>query len=245
MKLLLFADGDVGLRIAEFLIAHYPDDLALVVTTSVNAIHDRVQAKGIAVCVYTSELAIADWLPAGVELGVLAWWPKLIREPLLSFPTEGFVNTHPSLLPYNRGKHYNFWSIVEESPSGVTLHRVDAGVDTGDIVAQREVPCGWVDTGGSLYVKAQEAMVALFCDSYPALRAGGLKSTPQYNARASFHHSSEIEMASRIDLDAAYKGREILNLLRARSFPGKPGCWFEAGGSRYEISIDIKKVNHD
>ncbi len=245
MKLLLFADGEVGLRITEFLIENYPNDLALVVTTSINAIHDRAKAKGLAVCVYESAVATCSRLPAGVELGVLAWWPKLIKEPLLTFPKSGFVNTHPSLLPYSRGKHYNFWTIVEESPFGVTLHRVDIGVDTGDILVQRELPYDWLDNGGSLYVKAQEAMVALFCDNYPVLRIGGLQSTPQDDARASSHHSSEIEVASKIDLKAAYSGRQMLNLLRARTFQGKPGCWFEDGENRYEISIDIKKVNHD
>lgn len=245
MRLLLFADGEVGLSIADFLIVHYPNDLALVVTTSVNPIFDRVQTAGIRACVYESAMAILARIPDGVDLGLLAWWPKLIKEPLLSFPSEGFINTHPSLLPYNRGKHYNFWAIVEESPFGVTLHRVDLGVDTGDILAQREVSYGWLDNGGSLYVKAQVAMVALFCDSYPELRIGGLKSTPQDNARSSCHHSSEIELASRVNLNATYSGRELLNLLRARTFAGKPGCWFEDGGTRYEITIDIKKVNND
>lgn len=242
MKLVLFADGQVGLRITRFLVDCYFKDLALIVTTQKNEIYALAKNRGFAVNIYDPGQAVPATLAGGVDLGILAWWPKIIRNPLLSFPKYGFVNTHPSLLPHNRGKHYNFWALVEQSPFGVTLHRVDEGVDTGEIVAQREITYDWSDTGGSLYAKAQEAMVDLFCTTYPELRRGGFKSTIQNNALASFHHSSEIESASFIDLDRLYSGREILNLLRARTFAGYPGCRFDDQGDRFEVSVEVKKV---
>lgn len=176
-------------------------------------------------------------------MGVMAWWPKILKRPLLDAPKYGFVNTHPSLLPHNRGKHYNFWALVEQAPFGVTLHRVDSGIDSGDIVAQTRISYDWCDSGGSLYFKAQAAMVSLFCQTYPRLRTGNFEARPQDPKMGSFHHSSEIDMASRIDLDARYQGRELLNLLRARTFEGYPGCWFEEAGDRYEVSVSIRKVN--
>ncbi|NMM11427.1 MAG: formyl transferase [Polaromonas sp.] len=242
MKLALFADGQVGLRITQFLVDSYLGDLALIVTTQKNEIHALAESRGLAVDLYDASHAVPAALADGVDLGVLAWWPKIIRNPLLAFPKHGFVNTHPSLLPHNRGKHYNFWTLVEQTPFGVTLHRVDEGVDTGEIVAQREIAYGWSDNGGSLYAKAQEAMVELFCSTYPGLRAGDFESTAQNSELASFHHSSEIESASRIDLDRLYSARDILNLLRARTFAGHPGCQFEDIGDHFEVSIEIKKV---
>ena len=242
MKLALFADGSVGLRITQFLMDSYLADIALIVTTQKNEIYALAQSHGLAVHLYDPSHAVPAALAGGVDLGILAWWPKIIRNPLLSFPQHGFINTHPSLLPKNRGKHYNFWALVEQSPFGVTLHRVDEGVDTGEIVAQREIAYDWCDNGGSLYAKAQEAMVELFRSTYPELRGGDFKSTAQNSAFASFHHSSEIESASLIDLDRLYSGREILNLLRARTCAGYPGCQFEDQGNRFEVSIEIKKV---
>lgn len=242
MKLVLFADGLVGLRITQFLVDAYPADIALIVTTQKNEIYALGQSRGFAVDLYDPGQAVPAALAGGVDLGILAWWPKIIRNPLVNFPKHGFINTHPSLLPHNRGKHYNFWALVEQAPFGVTLHRVDEGVDTGEIVAQREIAYDWRDTGGSLYAKAQEAMVELFCSIYPELREGDFKSTAQNSVLASFHHSSEIESASLIDLDRRYSGREILNLLRARTFAGYPGCRFEDRGDHFEVSIDIKKV---
>lgn len=243
MKLVLFADNSVGLNIAKFIMGSYPDDLSLVVTTQRNEIYSAAEEKGIPVCIFDSAENVMSKLPNDVDLGVLAWWPNILKSPLLEAPRRGFINTHPSLLPYNRGKHYNFWALVEQAPFGVTLHRVDSGVDTGDIVAQQEIPYDWSDNGETLYFKAQAAMVNLFCQTYPALRTGYFDSTPQNKAIGSFHLSSEIDQASKIDLDGTYQGRDLINLLRARTFEGHPGCWFEEADNRYEISIKIKRVN--
>lgn len=243
MRLVLLADGAVGEKIARFLIKSYSDDLALIVTTQINNIYREAENKGVHVCVFDSERNVLDRLDGSVDLGVLAWWPKILKSPLLDAPRLGFVNTHPSLLPHNRGKHYNFWALVEQAPFGVTLHRVDSKVDTGDIVAQTTIEYDWCDTGETLYNKAQAALLELFCKTYPVLRTGQFESKPQNAEEGSFHRASELESASKIDLNANYRAGDLFNLLRARTFAGHPGCWFEDAGNRYEISINIRKVN--
>lgn len=243
MKLVLLADGVVGAKIASFLMEEYPNDLTLIVTTQVNEIYREANTNGFSVSVFDSEKNILGRLGEGFDLGILAWWPKILKSPLLDAPKLGFFNTHPSLLPHNRGKHYNFWALVEQAPFGVSIHRVDSGVDTGDIVAQARIEYDWCDTGGTLYKKAQSAMFDLFCKSYPDLRKGKCDSRPQNASLGSFHRAAELEGASLVDLDAMYRARDILNLLRARTFEGYPGCWFEESGERYEISLKIRKVN--
>ncbi len=86
-------------------------------------------------------------------------------------------------------------------------------------------------------------MLDLFQGTYPGLRAGTIQSSPQSDKEGSSHHSSEMEIASRIDLDRSYRARDLLNILRARTFEGYPGCWFEDGGERYEISIRIRRID--
>lgn len=49
------------------------------------------------------------------------------------------INLHSSFLPYNRGSHPNVWSFLEDTPKGVTIHYIDEGIDTGDIIIQKEV----------------------------------------------------------------------------------------------------------
>jgi methionyl-tRNA formyltransferase len=243
MKLIILADKVVGLHITQFLLKEYPEDLSLVVTTQENEIYYLVKNQGIPVTIFDSEEGVKSRLTEIIDLGVMAWWPKILKTLLLEIPIHGFINTHPSLLPYNRGKHYNFWALVEQAPFGVTLHRVDSGVDTGDIVAQKKIPYDWCDTGGTLYIKAQEAIESLFYQTYPMLRTGIFDSTRQKTDGGSFHHSYEMDQASFIDLDQIYRGRDLINLLRARTFEGYPACTFKDSGNHYEISVKIRKVS--
>lgn len=175
------------------------------------------------------------------DLILLAWWPNIIREPLISLPRLGVLNMHPSLLPHCRGKNPNFWAIVEQRPFGVTLHWVDRTVDGGDIAFQREIPVRWTDTGGSLHRQALDAMVALFADNLPAILSGDLPRRPQDKAAGSFHLQRELDPASEIRLEDQYSGRDLLNLLRARSYPPYPACWFSDGDETFEVRVEVTR----
>ena len=112
-----------------------------------------------------------------------------------------FINTHPSFLPYNRGKNYNFWALVEQVPFGATLHFVDEGIDSGDIIAQTHIPYGWEDNGGTLYKKAKNAIVSLFKEEYPSIRTLKFPRSKQNLDKGSFHNSEEMGVLSLIDLE--------------------------------------------
>lgn len=237
MKLLLMAHDVVGTRIANFLLNNYKKDLYLVVTTEENYIFRECMRFSVPVRIDGKGYPVPK-----VDLGILAWWPHIIKKELIEYPKHGFINTHPSYLPYNRGKHYNFWALVEQAPFGVTLHRVEEGIDSGAIIAQRKIPYGWTDTGETLYYKAQDAMVELFMDNYPKLRKLKFRERKQ-PAGGSFHKAEEISFASQIFLDREYKARDLINLLRARTFPLKPSCWFKDKGHEYEITTTIRRVD--
>lgn len=244
MKLLLMADHHVGLEITRWLIETFHDDLAYVVTTEENDIFAMVNDAGIPCLVYQSADHVFDRLNRSqnlFDLGILAWWPKLLRQPLLGITKKGFINTHPSFLPYNRGKHYNFWALVEQVPFGVSLHYVDESVDSGDVVAQNRIPYGWEDNGATLYTKACQGMVTLFKAAYPEIRQGAITPKKQDLNQGSFHLSKELEPASVIHLDKEYRARDLLNLIRARTFPGHPACCFSEDGIEYEVRVDIKR----
>ena len=159
-----------------------------------------------------------------LDLILLAWWPYILKKQVIEIPRLGCLNFHPSYLPYNRGKHYNFWTIVEDTPFGVTLHWVDEGIDTGDIAFQSRIEKTWEDTGETLYYKAQEEIVKLFMEKFPEIKRGNIPRIPQDLNKGSFHKSNELEKASEIDLNRYYKASDLLNILRARTFPPHPGA---------------------
>ena len=72
------------------------------------------------------------------DLCVISHFERLIKEPILSVPKIGFINLHPSLLPNYRGMAPQHWPIIKgDKEAGITVHYVDEGTDTGDIILQR------------------------------------------------------------------------------------------------------------
>lgn len=238
------ADNCVGFEITRWLLNEFRTDLALVVTTAKNDIWLASQDADVAHTVFESgEQVLSVMRKRGIEcdIGLLAWWPKIIKEPLLTKPRWGFINTHPSLLPHNRGKNYNFWAIVEKAPFGVSLHRIEDGIDSGEVIAQLPIFYGWEDTGESLYKKAKEAMLRLLQETYPTIRNLSFSGKKQNLSLGSFHYAAEMDTASHIELDKNYQARDLLNLIRARTFAGHPACWFSDAGEEYEVRVEIKR----
>lgn len=174
------------------------------------------------------------------ELGLSVSFGHILRRHFLDILPKGCLNLHTSLLPYNRGAHPNVWSIVEGTPAGVTLHYVDDGVDTGDIVAQEEVAVEAIDTGATLYRKLQETAFRLFIQSWPLFKSGRLSPRQQDPSVATVHRVKDLITVDQIDLDRSYKARDLINLLRARTFPPYPGAWFHDRGRKVRATINLQ-----
>jgi phosphoribosylglycinamide formyltransferase-1 len=105
---------------------------------------------------------------AQVELVVLAGFMRILKEAILRAFPHRIINLHPSLLPKFPGR--DAWAqalAAGESVTGCTVHFVDAGIDTGTIIAQREVPIFHDDTSESLHARIQRAEQEI----YPAVIA--------------------------------------------------------------------------
>lgn len=244
MKLIVLADGSVGYSIVSFLSKNYPEQLDCVVTTGENEIYHLARENGVSkVVVFESEKNLLESIDSRFEIGILAWWPNIISEKLMNWTTRGFLNTHPSLIPWGRGKNYNFWAIVEQSPFGVSIHEVSREIDAGDVVAQKNIQFDYSMNAEDLYNMAQSEMISLFEEFWPNFLSGRVKPRQVNTQEGSFHFGKEMEAKSEISLNESYKARELINLLRARTFTGRPACWFAAeDGEVYEIRVKINKV---
>ena len=250
MNIVLFADNYVGLKCIEFVIKTYINDIAYIVITDKNSLVyeylDLIKFDQNKILIYSDSIhniLIKDKVQ--FDYFLLLWWPFILKQEVFSIPRFGSINTHPSLLPFNRGKHYNFWNIFEDVPFGVSLHFIDQGIDSGDVIFQKKIDKSWEDNGKTLYNKAQNAMIELFEDSYFKLVNMEYIRQKQNIQSGSFHHAKELEFASEIHLEKKYTAKELLNVLRARTFTGNPSCWFEEEGEVYEVRIEIKKRLND
>ena len=106
-----------------------------------------------------------------------------------AFPRQ-VVNMHISYLPWNRGKDPNLWSFLEDTPKGVTIHFIDPGIDTGDILAQEQVEFYPDDTLRTTYARLSERIEALFRRIWSDVRAGQQSTIPQPSG-GSFHFARD------------------------------------------------------
>jgi folate-dependent phosphoribosylglycinamide formyltransferase PurN len=75
----------------------------------------------------------------GYDLVVSYGYRHILKKDVIESSSAPIINLHISYLPWNRGAHPNFWSFYDSTPSGVTIHLIDEGVDTGAIIYQRMV----------------------------------------------------------------------------------------------------------
>lgn len=119
-------------------------------------------------------------------------YKHIIKEDIISFFNKRIINLHISYLPYNRGFHPNFWSFKDNTPKGVTIHLIDKGIDTGDILLQKEIKFNKnEDTLSLTYNKLIEEIQNLFIDNCDLLLNGKISPIPQ-NGKGSFHYQKDL-----------------------------------------------------
>lgn len=126
-----------------------------------------------------------DWL---ISFG----YRHKIRMPWLAHFGSRAINLHTSILPWNRGAHPNFWSWIEGTPKGVTLHIIDEGIDTGPIIVARGVPLSPRSTFSETYRALNDAAVALFADKWHVHRETFPHGLPQKPGTGSRHLAREL-----------------------------------------------------
>lgn len=173
------------------------------------------------------------------DIGVSAFFGFILKPEIIHLSPCGCINLHSAYLPYNRGWHTNVWPILEGSPAGATIHYIDAGVDAGDIIAQRRMAVEPTDTGGSLHRKITTGLVELFKDAWPLIRQGRNARIPQDHSRATVHRKAELAEISHIHLDRPYRAGALIDLLRARTYPPYPSAYFVEGGRRVYVRVQL------
>lgn len=107
------------------------------------------------------------------EVIVVVAFGQMIPQSILELAPYGCINVHASLLPKYRGAAPIQWAVIDGEPeSGVTIMKMDAGIDTGDMISKTVVPIDKEETGGSLFDKLSEAGAKLLVDTLPSIEAG-------------------------------------------------------------------------
>ena len=233
-KFIVLADKEVGMNFVMHLNNSMRIDYVVCVTSK-NEIWDYCKAQQIPV-IETLEL---DSENLGLfSLGILAWWPFIIKKQIFSAPKYGFVNIHPSFLPFGRGKYPNVWAIIEGTPFGVTLHTVSSEIDSGKIVIRKELDFNLEDDAFSLYKKSLSLAIEILKEFIVNPLSYLSKELPSIE-NSKVHYASQLESLNEVDLDDSMTVRHFLNLVRARQFPGKTSLTLKDNDKSYTVQIRI------
>jgi methionyl-tRNA formyltransferase len=162
---------------------------------------------------------------------IVVGYGRIIPPWMIDLPRLGNLNLHASLLPKYRGAAPIQWALARgESVTGVTTMRIDAGLDTGDILLQKEIPIASQDTSETLAPRLAAIGADLMVETLRGLQTGSIHAQPQDHAQATLAPILKKE-DGRIDFHLS--AREILN--RLRGFQPWPGAYTKFRGKNLHV----------
>ncbi len=186
------------------------------------------------------------------DLGISAWNSEILRAPTLALCP--WINTHPSLLPYGRGRDPYFWAIWHGEPFGASLHYMDDGIDTGPLITQCGIAVSQWDTSESLRDKAQTQLIQLLKEIALDILAGEL---PPSTSQSSYIHYPTVtktredmlymrEKVANGEVPTKYcdnYGGVAMEFLKANTTSKNPSTTFmDQFGDKYEVSLKVLKL---
>ena len=126
----------------------------------------------------------------GINFIISYGYQYIIKDNVLTKFPRRVINMHISYLPWNKGKDPNMWSFLEDTPKGVTIHFIDPGIDTGEIIAQEKVDFKPNDTLRTSYTRLSTRIEQLFAHIWPEIKNCSIKSFAQQE-EGSFHLARE------------------------------------------------------
>ncbi len=166
-----------------------------------------------------------DWL-------FIIGWSQIAGSEILKAPVYGCIGMHPTLLPKGRGRASIPWAILKGlDKTGVTMFKLDEGVDTGDIIAQGEIPLDSKITATELYQRVDEMHIQLIQENWNNIFNNQIQLKKQDNSIATEwpgRKPADGEILPSMSIEEAER------LVRAVTHP-YPGAFFKRGGEKIVI----------
>lgn len=217
-------------------------EVAAVVVPSIRAdalageVRAEVAARGFCTIEQPGKAAAEGFAERLAQLApdlIFVWsYPMILPREVIEIPRLGCVNLHMGLLPQYRGVNGLKWALLNgESETGVTLHYMDEGVDTGDMIARASFPITGDDDLVSLMRKARYAGIHLLKNTWLGIADGSATRMPQDESIAGYYSSA---MKPSREIDWSRPAAEIHNLIRA-SPPPFEGVYTFVRGERIVV----------
>ncbi len=156
----------------------------------------------------------------GADLFVSMSYDQIIKKRLLNLPKKGFINCHAGLLPFYRGRSVLNWVLINgENYFGITVHYIDEGIDTGDIILQKKYQILLEDDYASLLLKASSYCSDILNDSLNLIKVNEVKRIKQNSINPKGSYFGLRKSGDEI-LNWKQDGKSIINFVRGLVHPG-------------------------
>lgn len=161
---------------------------------------------------------LKHWAP---DVIVVAAFGQILKENILGLPNYGCINVHASLLPRWRGAAPINAAILNGDPeTGITIMKMDAGLDTGPILTKRAIPINQTDTAGSLSEKLAQLGSELLIETLPKYISGKISPIPQPDEGSTY-----APMLSKKDGELDFNQAAVFLSRKVRAFEPWPGTY--------------------
>ena len=163
------------------------------------------------------------------DLFVSMSFNQIFHREVLSVPRLGTINCHAGKLPYYRGRNILNWALINDEPNfGITVHYVDEGIDTGDIILQDDYPITDADDYGTLLEKAYTGCPDILYRAIKAIQSGKAERQPQAELAEAGLYCGMRRAGDEV-IDWRQSSREIFNFVRAVTHPAPGATTFHDG----------------
>jgi len=253
MNLVLFINGNLGLKILGHLVGNPGYNIIAVILNS-----EKKRTVG-----YVEEVnrvlsnqnhvpQVVLWDGSNIQLeeigksletpsyGVSALFGHILPQGLISKFTGGILNLHPSLLPIGRGANPISWSIINKQPQGITLHLIDHQLDTGDIIFQKKIDTSLEMSAGEIYENSIDELFNVFSVYFPKWVDGEVSPSPQPTLGTTFHKSDDFDALRKIKENDFGSFGDFIRRIQASTFSdGRFPLFEDSMGNIWEVELKM------
>jgi methionyl-tRNA formyltransferase len=255
MNFALFINGNLGLRILEYLSGVESAKITYIFLNTeikrsgiyLDEVQRLVSNKKLEAQIVSWDqtqivlktLSSRSW---DIDFAISALFGHIIPPEVIANVPGGILNLHPSLLPLGRGANPISWGIIEGTSQGVTLHLIDQNVDTGQILFQKEIETSIDMSAGEIYEIAMQELFRGFTECLQPWIMGILKGSYQQNEGATRHQAKEFNALRVIEENQSATFGEFVRKLQAVTFSdGTVPIFKDSEGNLWDISFKLSR----
>ena len=159
-----------------------------------NVISNTIIETGDNVLIFENKVTFSELISCEIDLILIYGYRHLLNKQFRDKFKNKIINLHPSYLPFGRGCYPNFWSFVDDTPKGVSLHFINEGIDTGDILFQRKHTFDKELTLKETYYNLQTSMLSLFSMNYSNIRECRFSTIKQNYDEGTFYFKKDFDL---------------------------------------------------